>query len=159
MAQIYKDPITGQQVYDDPAKGSVISATTGQEIRPLGQTAPTPKVGEPIPGTDLTYEEGDIANLGTTPITETPTISTQTLAPVTPTTITEPSYPSITTPATEDFTPAEIQPTTQETELSALIKQISAEQIALPKEEATFRAEEEKRLETEKLQREEADLF
>ena len=77
----------------------------------------------------------------------------------TPISVVTPTQTPITTLNPEDFKPSDIQPTQPETDISKMIKDITGERTALAGESATFRAEEEKRLETEKLAGEEADLF
>ena len=76
----------------------------------------------------------------------------------TPISVVTPTQTPITTPNPEDFTP-EIKPIQQETDISKMIKDITGERTALAGEGAAFRAEEEKRLGTERLVSEEADLF
>lgn len=88
MATIYKDPITGQQVYDDPLKG-IVSATTGQVIHPSPNL---PKIGDPISGGGgLRYEAEDIMNLQPSGLTlqqaeklQSEVINTDSLVPTSP---------------------------------------------------------------------------
>ena len=83
----------------EPTPTPIPTPTPTPELAPT--TTPTttqPKVGDPIPGTNLKYEEADLVNLGITPTitpTPTPTPTIPTIAPTpTPTPTPIPTTPT-----------------------------------------------------------------